>query len=262
MADGLGARWISERRLADSGPGASVAARTFDVLLDQILTFRLKPHELISEKAMSEALGVSRTPVREALARLAGLGLIDIYPQRGSMVAPLRIADLEKSQFLRESLEVGLIKRAVESPHRELLLKELKGELAIQQTFASIGDDRRFYRSDELFHQHIATRAGFPGIWADISAAKLHMDRFRFLSFPRLDSMSVVLGQHRRIVDALERADAQEAEEAMRTHLRRIFAVLDVVRERYPQYFDAADRMPDRSPPPDADSPAEEQAVP
>ncbi|MER8392508.1 GntR family transcriptional regulator [Mesorhizobium sp. M1340] len=239
MAGLLGMRTITEGRLGETGPSASVAARTFEVLLDQILTFRLKPHELISEKAMSEALGVSRTPVREALARLAGLGLIDIYPQRGSMVTPLRIADLEKSQFLRESLEIGLVKRAVESPRRAELLAMLKGELAVQETFASISDDRRFFKSDELFHQHIASHAGFPGIWADISAAKLHMDRFRFLSFPRLDSMSVVLGQHRRIVEALEQADALAAEEAMRTHLRRIFEVLAIVRERYPHYFKA-----------------------
>lgn len=233
-------RAFTGRRLDGGSASASVAARTFEILLDQVLTFRLKPYELISEKAMSDALGVSRTPVREALARLAGLGLIDIYPQRGSMVAPLRIADLEKSQFLRESLEVGLIKRAIEGPRREELVKKLKGELAIQETFASISDDRRFYKSDELFHQHIATHAGLPGIWADISAAKLHMDRFRFLSFPRLDSMSVVLGQHRTIVEALERGDPLEAEEAMRMHLRRIFEVLDIVQARHPQYFETS----------------------
>ncbi|MER8775563.1 FCD domain-containing protein [Mesorhizobium sp. M0977] len=131
------------------------------------------------------------------------------------------------------------IKRAVENPRRADLLAVFKGELAVQETFASIADDRRFFKSDELFHQHIASHAGFPGLWADISAAKLHMDRFRFLSFPRLDSMSVVLGQHRRIVDALEQAEALAAEEAMRMHLRRIFEVLEIVQQRYPHYFEA-----------------------
>lgn len=217
-----------------------MAIRTYEAILEQILTFQLKPHQRVSEKAMAAALGVSRTPVREALARLAALGLIDIYPQRGSIIAPLRVTDLEKSQFLRESLEVGLIKRAVESPRREHLQKALRNELAIQETFAAISDDRRFYKSDELFHQHIATHAGFPGIWADISTAKLHMDRFRFLSFPHIDSLPVVLAQHRQIAAALERAAAQEAEDAMRSHLRRIFKALDIVRERYPEYFDSS----------------------
>jgi len=226
-----------ERRIAD--PGSSVAGRTFEILRDQILTFRLKPYELVSEKAMAEALGVSRTPVREALARLATLGLIDIYPQRGSIVAPLRIGDLEKSQFLREALEVGLLVRALEGPSRPALAQALKDELALQTTLSAIGDDRRFYKSDELFHQLIAVHAGLPGIWSDIIAAKLHMDRFRFLSFPRVDNMSVVLGQHMAIVEAIERGDGHAAEAAMRTHLRRIFAVLDLVRERFPDYFEA-----------------------
>jgi len=242
--ESLGTHNFLERRPNEPGSGASVTARTFEILLDQILTFRLKPHEFVSEKTVSEAVGVSRTPVREALARLAGLGLIDIYPQRGSRVAPLRVADLEKSQFLREALELGLVKRAVESPTRQLLVDKLKAELAIQETFATIADDRRFFKSDELFHRHIAAHAGLPGIWADISAAKLHMDRFRALSFPRLDSMAVVLGQHRRIVAALDAGDLAETEEAMRSHLRRIFDVLDEVKARHSQFFEASDLAP------------------
>jgi DNA-binding GntR family transcriptional regulator len=220
----------------------SVAQRTFDILLDEIMSFRLKPFELISEKGMSEALGVSRTPVREALARLASLGLIDIYAQRGSVVAPLRLANLRKSQFLREALEVGLIARAIESPQRDELVQKLRDELALQDTLLSISDDQRFFTSDELFHQQIAAYAGFPGIWADISAAKLHMDRFRYLSFPRMDSMAIVIDQHRTIVAAIESGDVHAAEEAMRFHLRRIFSVLGLVQERYAEYFSASNQ--------------------
>jgi len=220
----------------------SVAQRTFDILLDEIMAFRLKPFELISEKGLSEALGVSRTPVREALARLASLGLIDIYAQRGSVVAPLRLANLRKSQFLREALEVGLIARAIESPERDELVRKLRNELAIQDTLLQISDDQRFFRSDELFHQHIAAYAGFPGIWADISAAKLHADRFRHLSFPRMDSVAEVIEQHRTIAAAIERGDQQAAEAAMRHHLRRVFSVLGRVQERYPEYFSASNQ--------------------
>ena len=229
-------------RPVEQGAGGSVATRTFEVLLDQILTFRLKPYDLVSEKAMSEALGVSRTPVREALARLAGMGVIDIYQQRGSVVAPLRMSDLAKSQFLREALEVGLLLRALESPNRMELVQLLRNELAVQETFAAISDDRRFYKSDEALHQHIATHAGFPGIWADIMNAKLHMDRFRYLTFPRIDSMSIVLAQHRAIVDAIEAGDKTAAEEAMRSHLRRVFSVVHFAQERFPEYFDPSDQ--------------------
>ena len=242
MAEGgIARRPRAELKPMDREARGSVAARTYDLLLDQILTFRLKPYELVSEKAMSEALGVSRTPVREALARLAHVGLIDIYPQRGSVVAPLRLADLAKSQFLREALELGLLLRALEGPDRTALLQNLRDEVAVQETFAAISDDRRFYKSDEAFHQHIANHAGFPGIWADIMNAKLHMDRFRFLTFPRIDNMSIVLGQHRAIADALEIGDRMATEEAMRAHLRRVLSVVEVARERFPDYFDPAE---------------------
>jgi DNA-binding GntR family transcriptional regulator len=240
MARGGGAH-IGSTLYSESAMAPSVAQRTFEILLEQIMTFRLKPYDLLSEKVMSDALGVSRTPVREALARLASLGLIDIYAQRGSVVSPLRLADLQKSQFLREALEVGLVARAVESPARAELLKKLRDELALQDTLASISDDRRFFKSDELFHQHIATYAGFPGIWADISAAKLHMDRFRYLAFPRMDSMAVVINQHKEIVDAIERGGRENAEDAMRIHLRRIFAVVEKIQERHADYFANSD---------------------
>jgi DNA-binding GntR family transcriptional regulator len=230
------------RPMAAQG-SASVTARAFETLLAQIMTFRLKPFDLVSEKVMSETLGISRTPAREALARLARLGFIDIYPQRGSVVAPLRLADLRKSQFLREALEVGLVLRAVESADRAELVAQLRKEMAVQATLAAISDDRRFFRSDEMFHQHIAHFVGLPGIWADISAAKMHMDRFRYLTFPRLDSMAVVIAQHEAIVAALESGHAREAEEAMRSHLRRIFAAVDAVRERHPEFFEAQDRL-------------------
>ncbi len=242
MAEGgIARRQRPELRSPEERAGGSVATRTFDVLLDQILTFRLKPYELVSEKALSEALGVSRTPVREALARLARVGLIDIYPQRGSVVAPLRMSDLAKSQFLREALEVGLLIRAVESPDRMDLVQNLRDEIAVQETFAAISDDRRFYKSDEALHQHIANHAGFPGIWTDIMNAKLHMDRFRYLTFPRIDNMSVVLGQHRAIVDAIEAGDRVAAEEAMRSHLQRVLSVVHFARERFPEHFDPTD---------------------
>ena len=224
--------------ITPNGRGRSVTMRTFDVLLGKILRFELKPNEQVSEKVLSDTLGVSRTPVRESLANLERMKFIDIYPQRGSFVAPLRLADLRKSQFLREALEVELMLRVLDSADLPVLVRKLRDELAVQETFAAISDDRRFYKSDEAFHQMIAGHAGLSGIWADISIAKLHMDRFRFLSFPNLDNMSLVLEQHRNIVDAMASGTHSDAEHAMRKHLRRIFDVVGVVRERFPQYFE------------------------
>ena len=142
---------------------SSAASKVYDQLLALIMSFKLKPFDLISEKVLAETLGISRTPVREALARLAGVGLMDIYAQRGSVVAPLRIEALKRSQFLRESVEVGLVTRAISSPQRIELVEQLEREISLQETLAFIQDHERFAHSDELFHQYIAVAAGFAG---------------------------------------------------------------------------------------------------
>ncbi|WP_102958123.1 GntR family transcriptional regulator [Mangrovicella endophytica] len=221
--------------------GVAATQRVFAILLQRILTFDLKPFDEISEGGLAEQMGVSRTPVREALARLAKLQLVDIFPQRGTVVAPLRVRDLKRSQFLRESLEWGLLRRALRAPMRLALVHALNDEIAVQRTLAGIGDEARFYASDELFHRRIASAAGLPDIWPDISDAKLHMDRFRHLMLASVETLPVIVEQHECIVAALEAADRDAAESALKTHLRRIFAFLGPAYEAHPDYFQKAE---------------------
>jgi GntR family transcriptional regulator, rspAB operon transcriptional repressor len=218
--------------------GIAATQRIFATLLHRILTFDLKPFDEISESGLAEQMGVSRTPVREALARLARLQLVDIFPQRGTIISPLRVADLKRSQFVRECLEWGLLRRALRSPERPRLVASLGAEIAVQRTLASIGDEARFYASDELFHRRIASAVGLPNIWEDISDAKLHMDRFRHLMLASVETLPVIVEQHERIVAAIDAGDRQAAELALKTHLRRIFAFLRPAYDAHPEYFE------------------------
>ena len=207
-------------------------------LYDLIMSFRLKPFAMISEKTVSDVLRISRSPVREALARLAHVGLVDIYKQRGTVVAPLRVVDLQRSQFLRECVEVGLLRKACALADRAELLQSLRGEIALQEALASIEDHRRFARSDELFHQHIATAAGLAGIWTDIDTAKIHMNRFRMLTFPNLDSLTTIISQHRSLAEAIEGGEEAAAIDVMQVHLRKIFPLVPSLVARFPEYFE------------------------
>ena len=218
--------------------GVAATQQVYATLLDRILNFDLKPYDELSEGRLAEQLGVSRTPVREALARLAKLQLVDIFPQRGTVIAPLRQRDLMRSQFLRESLEIGLLRRAIRSPDRARLVETLTGELALQTTLAAMGDEQRFYAADELFHRYIAVSAGLPDIWDDISDAKLHMDRFRHLMLASVETLPVIVEQHKAIVDAIAAGDLNDAEKSMKIHLRRIFAFLDRAFAAHPEYFE------------------------
>ena len=202
------------------------------------MTFKLKPFAMVSEKTVADVLRISRSPVREALARLATVGLVDIYKQRGTVVAPLRVVDLQRSQFLRECVEVGLLRKACALPDRTELVQSLRGEIALQEALASIEDHRRFARSDELFHQHIATAAGLAGIWTDIDTAKIHMNRFRMLTFPNLDSLTTIISQHKSLAEAIAERDEAAAVDVMQVHLRKIFPLVPSLVSRFPEYFE------------------------
>jgi len=217
---------------------SSTYGKVYDCLLNLIISFKLKPFALLSEKALSDALHVSRSPVREALARLATVGLIDIYAQRGSIVSPLRVKDLEHSEFLRECVEVGLLQKACQLSDRSELCKQLKSEITLQETLAAIGDHPRFSKSDELFHQYIAVAVGFPDIWSSVSNAKLHMNRFRTLTYPDMDSLATIIDQHKMIAKSIETGSESAAIQAIQEHLRKIFPLVPDLIKKFPEYFE------------------------
>lgn len=228
--------------MADPVPGraASLSRQVYDTLFDRICRFDLVPFQMLSESALSDQLGVSRTPVREALARLAEQGLVDVLPQRGTRVAPLRSVDLEKSQLMREALELALLRRAMERADNAALAARLRDEITLQRAFVAVKDRARFQASDDHFHRHIATAAGAHSVMDEVARLKLHMDRFRHLMVAGLDDLDAVILQHETIAEAIAEADAYHAETQMTAHLRRIFGFLDQARARFPDYFEDA----------------------
>ena len=99
----------------------SVAMQVHNYLRQQILRLDLKPGQALSEKELSLQLSVSRTPVREAFIRLSEEGLVDIFPQRGTIVAPIRMDEIKEAQFLREILETAIVRRAAENIEKKFL---------------------------------------------------------------------------------------------------------------------------------------------
>src|SRR5262245_4587069 len=82
------------------------------LLRREVITGQLLPRTPLSEQELSQRFGVSRTPVREALIKLADEALVDTYPQYGSFVAPIKLQDVYDSQFVREALECAAVERA------------------------------------------------------------------------------------------------------------------------------------------------------
>ena len=222
-----------KKRLA----GQSMSDQVFEVILGMILKLELKPRVHLSEAQISKDLGVSRTPVREAFQKLESLGFLDIVPQRGTSVAPIRASAFCRSQFMREAFELALVRRATELEDNTALCRALEREIKLQSVHSEMGDETAFFESDEAFHAAIATHCGLEDVWPEVQRAKLYMDRFRYAIRSQRETPEI-LAQHREVAEAICARRTEEALEAMTRHLRRANYMLeDAVRDE-PEIFE------------------------
>jgi DNA-binding GntR family transcriptional regulator len=213
-----------------------IARELYVELRRQILTGGLPPGAAIAEAPMAEHLGVSRTPVREVFRRLADEGLLDIRPQVGSFIAPIRLGAVYDSQFVRETLECRTVRMAVErrTPADALALRR---HLEVQRPAVAAGDYLAFFPADEALHVELIRMAGRPAIWTVIQNVKIQLDRVRYLSFDSRDWLTMIFAEHERIVESVVEGDADAAETIMREHLRSVFAAIERLVQTKPDYF-------------------------
>lgn len=229
----------------------STSSIVYNGLRQKIIELAYKPRDLLAEQKLAEEFGVSRTPVREVLVRLASEGLVEILRNRGAIVAPIRIEAVRTAQFVRESLEISVALKAAKNmgPHAELKLLHAIEE---QELANREGDAALFYKSDEAMHFEIAKIAGLPLVWTYIEEAKVQMDRVRRLSLISAQSFDKLIRQHRNIVTAIVASDRKGITETLQEHLRQVLPDIDLLRQNRPEYFDddQIDRPPTAVPTP------------
>ena len=214
----------------------TTADAIFRRLHADILSLRLPPGTALQEKRIAEEFGVSRTPVREALLRLSEGGLVDIYPQSGTVVSRVPVGAIPEAVVVRKSLECTTVERATEIATAADIAR-LEAIIARQKALAAIGDTFGFHEQDEAFHEAISQIAGYPGIWTILKTVKVQIDRARRLTLPVLGRMQNVIGEHQTIFDAIAAHDAPLARERMLHHLSAVIPDVAELRSRYPDYF-------------------------
>ena len=124
------------------------------VIKENIVTWELVPGEVVSEKSLSEALGVSRAPIREALQELGKTGIITIYPQRGTVISELDYDRIREAEFLRRTVECAVIEEACFTATDEDFLW-FENNLALQKLYWSNISPIEQSRADKEFHKHL-----------------------------------------------------------------------------------------------------------
>jgi DNA-binding GntR family transcriptional regulator len=222
--------------LAERRSGGTARARVYASLRDAIIRAELAPGRQLSENELAASLGVSRTPVREALVRLRDERLVDIVPQLGTFVSPISTRALGDAQFIREALECAAVRVAAQRVIDEDV-EGLEHNLAAQERARDTGDLDAFYVLDEQLHQALCDLSGH-GVWAITQRAKGHLNRIRRLSLPMPSYMAEMIVEHREIVGRLADRDPDGAEKALRHHLQMVLRELPRIRAEHPDFFE------------------------
>ena len=223
-----------------------IVPQIYAQLQQMIVTMQFHPRQVLSENELAERFDVSRTPVREALRKLVDYRLIDVFPQQGSVVSPIRIREILEGQFVREALEVAVVRKACRDGDRRILEK-LNHVMDEQREWgAKISEGRcplregqdSFMASDETFHRILTESIAQERSWSVIQSVKWQMDRVRFLSLNSATHIPVLIGQHEKICDAVMKRDENEAVRQTQIHLHEVFKTIRQLYDAHADLFE------------------------
>lgn len=214
----------------------SLGQKVYQTLREAILSLAYRPGEILRKPEICEALGVSRSPVADAVARLAAEGLVDVVPQAGTFVARFSMEEIREGAFLREAIEVAAIERLAETITEEQLT-QLRRNLTVQAALVADGDVPGFYQMDAAMHELLLSFTGFRKLAQVSETAWLHVNRARQLILPVAGRIGATVEEHRAILAALEAHDAEAARRAVRLHLRQLISYLEPLERDRPELF-------------------------
>ena len=189
----------------------------------------------ISEKEISDVLGVSRQPVREAFIKLREENLVEVRPQRGTFASKINLDAVNDARFIREAVEADIVKLLVVQGD-PVMIERLREMIAAQKALIDGPESETFTELDDRFHRSLAEFAGKNTAWDVIARMKTHFDRVRYLSANK-KPLNRLVDQHEAVVDAIAAKDVVKAEQAIRFHLREVIRDLPGIVERVPDYF-------------------------
>jgi DNA-binding GntR family transcriptional regulator len=215
--------------------GARISDRVSEELTAAIRDLRLTPGAVLSETDLAARLGVSRTPLREAISRLVDHGLLSVVAQVGTRVSLIDVREVEQAVFIRCALETAAFREACAGGEPDVTV--LQRILAEQERAQADHDVAGFFDTDEELHQEIFRIGRHPEVWSVVRRSKLQLDRLRRLVLPELIKTRDLLEEHRRIVSLLQARDVEAGVQLVTTHARHVLDDLPEFMSQHPAYF-------------------------
>ena len=207
----------------------------FRVIRDNIISLELKPGTMISEQDLAYELDLSRTPVHEALQELSKTKIVEIFPQKGSLVSLINLELVNEAVFVRATLESAITEEACKIANDEDI-KYLTENVELQEFLLKQNNIDKFMEMDNLFHQKMYEITNKMQCYYMVKSMNIHHDRFRALRVHGADR-TPILKVHKQILQAIQDKDAEAARELTAEHINRARLDAAEIKKKYPQYF-------------------------
>jgi len=195
-----------------------LAKLAYERLREAILSGHMKPGEVYNEMALASEMGVSRTPVREALLELASQGFVTFLPRKGVMVNYFTYQDAEDFFELRAAIELAVIEKvALNAP--TLDFRRAEAELQRINRLAAKKDRASFLKADRSFHLELAHLAGNRRMAAVLNNLRDLISLLGSEALTKPERMGEVMEEHDRIFSSAKAGDPEAAKAAMKAHL-------------------------------------------
>jgi DNA-binding GntR family transcriptional regulator len=192
----------------------SLAGRAYNQLSLEILTCVLAPGQIVSERELARRYEISKTPIREALAKTCHEGLMQRLPGRGYMVSPITIKDIQDLFDLRLILELAAVERVVQKPP-QALISQLKVMSEASYNLDDPESHFSFLKTNRTFHLALAEASGNRRIVTALEELLNQMERLFHLGLRLRDSSQEMVQEHHEVVDALENGDIKGVREVI-----------------------------------------------
>ena len=220
-----------------SSYNGTLSSRVYHSMKDAILSLAYQPGQILRKGEICEQLDISRSPVSEAVTRLAAEGLVDVIPQAGTFVTRFSMAEIREGAFLREALEIAAVELVAKTITDDQV-KLLQRNLRVQQALVDDLDVQGFYQFDSEMHNLILSFNNYRRLAAMSQTSWLQVNRARQLILPNPDRVADTLAEHRAIVSALQARDPKTARKATKKHLGQLLLHLEAIEIDRPDLFD------------------------
>ncbi len=205
-------------------------------LLDNIVNLNLKPGDALNVKSISEQLNVSRTPVRDALIKLAKEGLVDVFPQKGTSVSRIDIRRVEEELFLRQSLEVRAVSVFMQE-YQHSHIDSLQAFIDKQVEALEAKDYLSCLEYDDKFHHVFFNAINKNMCWNTIQSLSGHYRRVRLMSIWDHDIFLGVIEQHKHMLQNITACNIDIVRQLFLEHSSKLVKEIETLSEKYPEYF-------------------------